>query len=144
MAAPCAHVCVRGPVQKAARARPLNSVVRRHVNSATSTAIAAIEWYQREISPRKGFSCAYRVAWGGHSCSSAVKTAFVRGGVLGGLRSLSRQPFKCYAAARMLAEQAPSQPPREKEATTERPGFCAEWAAMEGAWWCCFLPFAGT
>ena len=29
-AAPCAHVCVRGPVQKAAGGWPLNSVVRWH------------------------------------------------------------------------------------------------------------------
>jgi hypothetical protein len=28
VAAPCAHVCVRGPVRKAAGASPLNSVVR--------------------------------------------------------------------------------------------------------------------
>ena len=33
VAAPCAHGCVRGPVQKAARAWPLNSVVRQHVDA---------------------------------------------------------------------------------------------------------------
>ena len=113
------------------------------MNALANRAVSAIEWYQREISPRKGFSCAYRVAWRGHSCSSAVKFAFLHGGVAGGVGTLLKQPFRCYAAARMLAEQG-SEPSRDKDATTERPGFCAEWAAMEGAWWCCFLPFAGT
>jgi hypothetical protein len=36
VAAPCAHVCVRGPVQKAVRARPLNSVVRQHMTVRTA------------------------------------------------------------------------------------------------------------
>ena len=30
MAAPCAHVCVRGPVRKYSRGRPFNGIVRRH------------------------------------------------------------------------------------------------------------------
>ena len=34
VAAPRAHGCVRGPVRKAARARPLNVVVRRQMNEA--------------------------------------------------------------------------------------------------------------
>jgi putative component of membrane protein insertase Oxa1/YidC/SpoIIIJ protein YidD len=124
--------------------RPLNAIVRRHMNGATVKAIQAIEWYQRVISPQKGFSCAYRVAWGGHSCSGAVKSAFAGGGLIVGVGALFEQPFRCYAAARMLSEQGPSQAPSEKDPSTEKPNFCAQYAAMEGAWWCCFLPFVGT
>ena len=41
MAAPCAHVCVRGPVQKAARAWPLNWVVRSHCDMERSGKLVA-------------------------------------------------------------------------------------------------------
>ena len=91
-------------------------------------AIYAIEWYQRVISPRKGFSCAYRVAWGGHSCSGAVKGAFEGGGVIGGIGALFGQPFKCYAAARTLAERGPFRGSSETHAAQE-------------VLFCCFLPF---
>ena len=117
---------------------------RRRLNGATVRAIDAIEWYQRVISPRKGFSCAYRVAWGGHSCSSAVKSAFAGGGLIGGVGALFQQPFKCYSAACMLSEQGPSPASTEKTPSSEQPGFCTRYAAMEGAFWCCFIPFAGT
>jgi hypothetical protein len=36
-AAPCAHICVRGPVQKTAGAWPLNSVVRLHPTTMSET-----------------------------------------------------------------------------------------------------------
>jgi putative component of membrane protein insertase Oxa1/YidC/SpoIIIJ protein YidD len=107
---------------------PSPTEVRRHVNSATTTAIRAIEWYQRVISPRKGFSCAYRAAWGGHSCSGAVKSAFVDGGVIGGIGALFEQPFKCHGAARVLADRGPFRGSSEEHATGS-------------VLFCCFLPF---
>ena len=124
------------------RVRPLNSVVRCHVSSIAKTAISAIDWYQQRVSPRKGFSCAYRVKWGGESCSGAVKAAFASG-VLLGLGALIRQPAKCYAAAQALAEDASQASGKDNE-ELDTPTFCAQWAAMEGAWWCCFMPFIGT
>jgi putative component of membrane protein insertase Oxa1/YidC/SpoIIIJ protein YidD len=85
------------------------------VNAFAAAAIRAIEWYQRELSPRKGFSCAYRLAYGGHSCSGVVKRAFAEAGVAAGMSALFHQPSKCHAAARKL----------------DRPD----------ALFCCFLPF---
>ena len=104
----------------------------------TNAAIRCITWYQREVSPGKGFSCAYRVRWGGHSCSGAVKDAFERGGLFGGIVALPVQAGRCFAAAQWLsAQQMPPEPTSEEGRKSD---LCATWAAMEGAWWCCFLP----
>jgi putative component of membrane protein insertase Oxa1/YidC/SpoIIIJ protein YidD len=40
-----------------------------------SVAIALVGGYQRYISPRKGYSCAHRMAHGGDSCSQYIKNA---------------------------------------------------------------------
>lgn len=73
--------------------------------SAAATAVdRLIRGYQRRISPHKGFSCAYRVAHGGASCSEAVRQAVVRRGVLRGVRPSVVQLLACYQAAGMLAQ----------------------------------------
>src|SRR5512141_1156921 len=41
VAAPCAHVCVRGPVRNGRHARPLSSVVRHHQMAAPNTSHTA-------------------------------------------------------------------------------------------------------
>jgi putative component of membrane protein insertase Oxa1/YidC/SpoIIIJ protein YidD len=96
------------------------------VSTVARNVIRAIEWYQRALSPHKGFACAYRVAWGGHSCSAAVKRAFAERGSIGGAGALFAQPFKCHAAARILVERSVF-----REAGAGRPT----------ALFCCFLPF---
>lgn len=63
-----------------------------------------IRGYQRRISPRKGWSCAYRVAGGGVSCSEAVRRLVVERGVLRGVRPTVVQLVACYRAAGMLAQ----------------------------------------
>ena len=70
-----------------------------------SVSIAAIVWYQRTISPHKGWSCAHRVRRGGVSCSDWTKRAIARRGVWVGLR-LARRRFKlCREAARESKKQ---------------------------------------
>jgi hypothetical protein len=108
------------------------------MKTIASGAVTAIDWYQRRESPRKGFCCAYRAKWGGDSCSMAVKRAFLIG-ARPGLRELFAQSRRCYAASQMLA--AESRSAGNTPGRQDRETFCAQWAAMEGAWWCCFLPF---
>ncbi|MGR4871188.1 membrane protein insertion efficiency factor YidD [Variovorax sp. LARHSF232] len=48
-------------------------------------AIAAIDGYQRFISPYKGFGCAHRVRTGGASCSRFAKRAIASLGMIAGL-----------------------------------------------------------
>jgi putative component of membrane protein insertase Oxa1/YidC/SpoIIIJ protein YidD len=44
-------------------------------NPLRSIAISLISSYQRHLSPRKGYSCAHRVVYGGESCSEYIKNA---------------------------------------------------------------------
>jgi putative component of membrane protein insertase Oxa1/YidC/SpoIIIJ protein YidD len=45
------------------------------------TAITAIGAYQKYISPKKGFSCAHRLLYGGESCSQYIKRMVVEHGL---------------------------------------------------------------
>ncbi|MES2323060.1 MAG: membrane protein insertion efficiency factor YidD [Pseudomonadota bacterium] len=60
----------------------------------------AIRFYQRVLSPRKGYCCAYRSHTGNASCSSLGYRAIRRFGVLRGLLMLDARFEKCGIAAR--------------------------------------------
>lgn len=60
-----------------------------------AAALALIRAYQRFISPYKGFSCAYRVHTGGHSCSAFGHRAISRHGLLFGFMLLRRRCARC-------------------------------------------------
>ena len=63
-------------------------------------ALAAIRFYQKTISPRKGFSCAYAGHTGRSSCSHLGYRAISRYGVWRGLQVLDARLHKCGAAHR--------------------------------------------
>ena len=69
---------------------------------------ALIGWYQRRLSPRKGYSCAHRVAHGGDSCSGAVRDIVRRRGVLGGVAPSALRFLACYRAVSLLTPQQTS------------------------------------
>lgn len=71
------------------------------VATAVDRLIAA---YQRRLSPRKGWSCAHRVATGGDSCSGAVRGFVARRGVVRSVVPTVLQLLACYRAAAMLAQ----------------------------------------
>ena len=60
-------------------------------------ALWAIRAYQRYLSPRKGFSCAYRVLTGRDSCSGYGYRVIARHGLLPGLALLRRRLHACGA-----------------------------------------------
>ncbi|WP_432509893.1 membrane protein insertion efficiency factor YidD [Kineococcus sp. SYSU DK001] len=62
----------------------------------------AIGWYQRSISPRKGYSCAHRVAHGGDSCSEAVREQVARLGVVRAVPAGALRFLACYRAVALL------------------------------------------
>jgi putative component of membrane protein insertase Oxa1/YidC/SpoIIIJ protein YidD len=65
-------------------------------------AIASIELQQRDLSPRKGFACAYRIAYGGESCSQYVKGAIAAEGFPRAI-TMARDRFReCKQASQML------------------------------------------
>ena len=63
---------------------------------------AAIQRYQQRLSPRKGWSCAHRVAHGGPSCSGAVRDIVRRRGLVRGARPTVLRFVACYQAASLL------------------------------------------
>lgn len=71
-------------------------------------ALAAIRFYQRHLSPRKGFCCAYRAHTGRASCSTLGYRAIRRFGVFSGLRLLRQRLGKCGIAHRRYSLRSPA------------------------------------
>ncbi|MFH5824346.1 membrane protein insertion efficiency factor YidD [Georgenia sp. AZ-5] len=69
---------------------------------ASRAADALISFYQHRISPRKGWSCAHRVAHGGPSCSAAVRQILGTRGLLRGTVPTMARFLACYRAASLL------------------------------------------
>jgi putative component of membrane protein insertase Oxa1/YidC/SpoIIIJ protein YidD len=65
--------------------------------------LSAIRLYQRMISPRKGFSCAYRVHTSRASCSALGYRAIQRFGVWRGIAVLRKRLAKCEVVHRRHA-----------------------------------------
>jgi len=80
------------------------------MTAAAALALAAIRFYQRYISPRKGFSCALRVATGGASCSAYGYAVIARFGLLRGLGLLQRRLELCGHVHGRTRASAPPHP----------------------------------
>lgn len=75
-----------------------------------SGSVLLIGAYQRYLSPRKGYCCAYRSCTGGRSCASYAKRSISRAGLVGGLVLLRRRLKACAMAAASSSESdAPSE-----------------------------------
>lgn len=79
-------------------------------------AIAAINGYQRYLSPHKGFSCAHRVLHGGESCSQHIKQAIATKGLLAAVQ-LSKQRFADCKTAKLTLEASKKSKRRRQENT---------------------------
>ncbi|MRW93699.1 membrane protein insertion efficiency factor YidD [Duganella sp. FT80W] len=85
-------------------------------------ALAAIAFYQRYLSPLKGFSCAFRGHTGRDSCSCYGRRVIARYGVLRGLTLLNRRLTACGAVHR---HHHPAPPPSRLRAHYRaQAGFC--------------------
>ena len=90
------------------------------MRAAAALALAAIRFYQRFISPYKGFSCALRVGTGGASCSAYGHAVIARFGLVRGLGLLQRRFELCGHVHGRLRAAAPPPHPRLKY----QGGFC--------------------
>jgi uncharacterized protein len=68
-------------------------------------ALAAIGGYQRHLSPRKGYGCAFRIAQGGTGCSGYAKAAIAEHGVVRAIPLIRQRFAACRDAAEELQEQ---------------------------------------
>ncbi|MDQ1834004.1 membrane protein insertion efficiency factor YidD [Massilia scottii] len=73
-------------------------------------ALTAIGFYQRHLSPYKGFRCAYCAYTGNASCSALGARAIRRYGVWDGLGVLQGRLQKCGIAYRRYRPSVPSAP----------------------------------
>jgi putative component of membrane protein insertase Oxa1/YidC/SpoIIIJ protein YidD len=72
---------------------------------AKTVALDSIEFYQKTISPRKGFDCPHRILYGSQSCSSYVKDLLIHQSLLSAVQ-LSTQRFQaCSRASQILKSQ---------------------------------------
>ena len=69
-------------------------------------AITVIEYYQRYLSPYKGFCCPHRVVHGGRSCSEQGKRIIRRVGLRRGMLLLERRLLQCRTTALVLQQSA--------------------------------------
>lgn len=70
----------------------------------TWLALKAINFYQKFISPYKGFNCAHRVATGEVGCSGYGKKVISRFGLIKGIQLLNRRFYDCGWHAKRLQE----------------------------------------
>jgi putative component of membrane protein insertase Oxa1/YidC/SpoIIIJ protein YidD len=107
-----------------------------------SAAVAAIVFYQRHLSPHKGYCCAYRAHTGRCSCSEFARRFVLRAGCWRLLHVLPRRFAKCRAAHLALAAQQEERRQGDRTINDEAGQWCAY---VEGALSCfgpcCIWPF---
>lgn len=71
----------------------------------TRLSLAMIGGYQKWISPRKGFSCAHRVAYGGTGCSGYAKHRIAEVGLFPAIGDIRERFRACARAADELRQK---------------------------------------
>ena len=61
----------------------------------TRLSVAFISFYQKYLSPRKGFRCAHAAYYSGNSCSEAVKLIILQKGLIGGWADIKQRFMDC-------------------------------------------------
>jgi putative component of membrane protein insertase Oxa1/YidC/SpoIIIJ protein YidD len=98
--------------------------------------VHAISFYQRFISPYKGFRCAAGAYYGSGSCSHVVKEIIEENGLIIGRSKIRDQFRRCTIAARALqAEKKKKKRRRERSPKGEAAGCLAEAACWSCAFW---------
>ena len=72
-------------------------------------ALIGIAGYQRWLSPRKGYACAYRMVHGGTGCSGHAKAAIRDHGLWAALPLIRARLAACGEAAALLRQRAGTQ-----------------------------------
>ena len=99
------------------------------------SALALIWGYQRYLSPRKGYACAYRVVHGGTGCSGFAKYAHVQHGFWKAMPLIRKRFADCKQAAQNMSvtDQGNGPPNRPRKRRRRWSDYCDCSA-------CCDLP----
>ena len=84
------------------------------IQPLTASVLLVIGFYQRWVSPHKGFVCAYRVHTGCASCSALGYRAVRRYGVWRGIQVLRKRTYLCGVAHRRFSPSPPHYPVRQR------------------------------
>ena len=95
---------------------------------------ALITFYQRYLSPYKGFRCAHCVLHGGASCSAHARTLLLRRGIVRAFRGMRARFAACASAAAVLDARARERRRQyDASATADAGGQCCV-SAVDLAW----------
>lgn len=86
-------------------------------------AIVVIEYYQKYISPHKGYCCAYSYYTGKPSCSEFTKQCIQKYGIIKTIPLFSKQIEKCKIV--YFAEYEKEKNKKEIDKCNEMAGVCA-------------------
>lgn len=88
----------------------IEQMVITTVDSLTRRSAAAlIGGYQKHISPKKGFSCAYRVLHKSQSCSEFIKRTILERGLIEAIPAAQHRLQACKAANQVLKSKMETQ-----------------------------------
>lgn len=99
-----------------------------------------IQFYQKYISPYKGFRCAHGAYYGGDSCSGAVSKIIRRKGLINGFQAIKNQFSRCSHAYSKLKQKIPNRRVNQGQTQEYSTSDCA-FIGLEGAN-CAQLPCA--
>ena len=80
-------------------------VFQRKINAFDWFCLRAIDFYQRQISPRKGYRCAHARLYGGAGCSGFAREAIAQPGIGAALPQVRARFGECKLAAQTLCAQ---------------------------------------
>lgn len=90
--------------------------------AVNQTAIAAITGYQKYLSPRKGFSCAYRVLHHSDSCSQHIKKLIAKYGIIDAIPLVRKRLKACKNAYIILKSETEEERKRRERKNRFDPG----------------------
>lgn len=84
---------------------PLSHRTLRKLSAPDWFCLRAIALYQRHISPRKGWRCAYARLHGGGGCSGFVRDAIAQHGLRAAMPQIKTRFAQCKSAGQQLKSQ---------------------------------------
>lgn len=88
----------------------------------TRLSVAFISFYQKYLSPRKGFRCAHAAYYSGNSCSEAIKLIIMQKGLIGGWAEIKQRFVDCKRVSFEAQKERDKKKERRKKKMTLRHG----------------------
>jgi putative component of membrane protein insertase Oxa1/YidC/SpoIIIJ protein YidD len=80
--------------------------------------------YQKHLSPRKGFRCAYALEHGGPGCSGAILEILESDGLFGGISAIKSRFISCKDAAQERKERKAKEKNERSDGDSSSGGSC--------------------